>query len=241
MSVAVAVFASGGGTNLQALLDHFQDPGRHAHIALVLSDRADAGALDRAAAAGVPGRVVQVSGRAEEEIAAETLRALEDAGVGLVALAGYLRLMPGVVVRRYTGRMVNIHPALLPAFGGKGMYGANVHRAVLAAGATVSGPTVHLVDERYDEGRILAQWPVPVLPGDTPAILGARVLRAEHALYPSVVEWLAARLAESDDPDRTGDAVADALRKRPGVEGVFRWSEGDETDGSGIRRMLGMD
>lgn len=239
MSVGVAVFASGSGTNLQALLDHFADGRRGAHVALVLSDRSDAAALDRAAEAGVAGRVIAVAGRAEEEVAAEMLRALEEAGVGIIALAGYLRLVPAAVVRRYAGRMVNVHPALLPAFGGKGMYGAHVHRAVLAAGAAVTGVTVHLVDERYDEGRILAQWPVPVRPGDSPSVLGARVLRAEHALYPAAVEWLAGVLG--DGPRDPHEAVVTALRGRRGADGGFRWADGAGADPEGVRRMLGMD
>src|SRR5690606_35781064 len=116
------------------------------------------------------------------------LRLLEDAGIDLIALAGYLKLVPREVVDRFRDRILNIHPALLPAFGGHGMYGLRVHRAVLASGAKVSGATVHLVDERYDEGPIVAQWPVPVLPGDTPARLAARVLKVEHILYPLAVE-----------------------------------------------------
>ncbi|HSJ16236.1 MAG TPA: phosphoribosylglycinamide formyltransferase [Longimicrobiales bacterium] len=192
MSVRIAVLASGGGSNLQALLDAFNiTDDSPARVALVLSDRDDAGALERARAAGVPAHVVPVRGRAEGEVADETLARLEEHAVGLIALAGYLRLLPAAVVRRYPGRIVNIHPALLPAFGGPGMYGERVHAAVLASGTRVSGPTVHFVNERYDEGAILAQWPVPVLPHDTPATLAARVLAVEHRLYPLVVAALA--------------------------------------------------
>ena len=239
MSIRLAVFASGGGTNLQALLDHFGDGDRGATVGLVVSDRQDAGALDRAAAAGLPGRVIGVSGRTTEEVAAETLAALEEAGTQLVALAGYLRLIPSAVTRRFAGRIVNVHPALLPAFGGQGMYGRHVHAAVLASGARVTGPTVHLVDERYDEGRILAQWPVPVLPGDTPDSLARRVLGAEHALYPATVEWLA-RVLESAEGDPEA-AVAAAVGERSGADGGFRWVDDVGADGSGIRRMLGLD
>ena len=196
MSLRLAVFASGGGSNLQALLDHGADrPDAPARVALVVSDRPGAGALERAERAGVPTRVVPVRGRPDAEVSAETIQALEDAGVELVALAGYLRLVPAPVVRRWAGRMVNIHPALLPAFGGPGMYGARVHQAVLEAGCTVTGASVHLVDEVYDRGRILAQWPVPVLPGDTAERLAARVLRVEHRLYPLAVDALARRVA----------------------------------------------
>lgn len=108
-----------------------------------------------------------------------------------ILLAGFLKLLPASVCRDFEGRILNIHPALLPSFGGKGMYGGRVHEAVLRSGASLSGPTIHLVNERYDEGRILAQWPVPVLPGDTAASLGARVLEVEHVLYPAAADALA--------------------------------------------------
>jgi folate-dependent phosphoribosylglycinamide formyltransferase PurN len=111
-----------------------------------------------------------------------------------VALAGYLRLIPAEVVRAFAGRMVNVHPALLPAFGGPGMYGQRVHDAVLASGARLSGPTVHFVTEHYDEGAIIAQWPVPVHAADSAQSLAARVLAAEHRLYP----WCIAALAAGD-------------------------------------------
>jgi formyltetrahydrofolate-dependent phosphoribosylglycinamide formyltransferase len=192
MSVRVAVFASGGGTNLQALLDAFNSGDEApARIALVISDRADAGALERARTAGVPAELLRVGGRSSEDHAEALLGLLTEHAIGLVALAGYLRLVPGAVVQRYRGRIVNIHPALLPAFGGAGMYGERVHEAVLASGARVSGATVHFVDERYDEGAIIAQWPVPVLPRDNAASLGARVLAVEHRLYPLVIAALA--------------------------------------------------
>jgi folate-dependent phosphoribosylglycinamide formyltransferase PurN len=107
--------------------------------------------------------------------------------VDLVVLAGYLKLVPADAVSAFDGRMINIHPALLPSFGGPGMYGIRVHRAVLASGATISGATVHLVNAEYDRGPIVAQWPVPVQPGDTPEALAARILEVEHLLLPAVV------------------------------------------------------
>ena len=112
--------------------------------------------------------------------------------IGLVVLAGYLRFVPVVVTRRFAGRMLNVHPALLPQFGGPGMYGARVHRAVLAARAAASGPSVHFVDEVYDHGAVIAQWRVPVHPTDDEHTLAARVLRAEHLLFPRVVQAVAA-------------------------------------------------
>jgi len=185
--VRVAVLVSGGGTNLQALLDALHDSPL-ARVARVISNRPDAGALARARRAGVPATVLRDPGDA-----AELLAALGDAQ--LVVLAGYLKLVPAAVVSRFRGRMINIHPALLPAFGGPGMYGDRVHAAVLASGAKESGATVHLVDEVFDRGEIIAQERVPVSPTDTPDSLAARVLEAEHRLLPRVVLDLARRIS----------------------------------------------
>jgi formyltetrahydrofolate-dependent phosphoribosylglycinamide formyltransferase len=185
----IAVLASGGGSNLQALLDHLDALGerRAADVVLVASDRAAAGALERARRRGVPAHALDTAGRTTG-----LPPLLRSYGADLVVLAGYLRLVPNEVTRGWRGRIVNVHPALLPAFGGPGMYGERVHAAVLASGARVSGVTVHFVDEEYDRGAIIAQWPVPVHPGDTPHLLAERVLAVEHLLYPRVVQGLAA-------------------------------------------------
>jgi phosphoribosylglycinamide formyltransferase 1 len=217
VSLPTAVFVSGGGSNLQALLDRFASGGA-ARIALVITDRQDAGALQRAAAAGVPALHIPTGGRPADEVAQDTLAALHRYDIELVALAGYLRLVPAAVTQAYRDRILNIHPALLPAFGGRGMYGRRVHEAVLAAGCRVTGATVHRVDERYDEGRIIAQWPVPVLPGDDASTLAARVLQVEHRLYPAAVEAVAAR---------RGGAVAP--RRYFGGADVFRLGPVDES------------
>ena len=177
----VAVFASGGGTNLQALLDTCRPP-EPASIVLVVSDKPAAGALERAKTAGVATHVIDDPTDGEAII-----QLLRNAGVDLVVLAGYLKHVPVAVVRKYDGRMINVHPALLPSFGGKGMYGIRVHRAVIEAGAAVSGVTIHLVNEEFDRGTPLAQWPVPVHSGDTPETLAARTLEVEHQLLPLVV------------------------------------------------------
>jgi formyltetrahydrofolate-dependent phosphoribosylglycinamide formyltransferase len=181
MPLSVAVCSSGGGTNLQALLDGLSGESRVA-IALVMSDRAGSGGLARAEQAGVESHVFQNPASGEE-----WLTALGKHRIDLVVLAGFLKLVPASVIEAYRGRIINIHPALLPAFGGPGMYGRRVHEAVLASGVRVSGCTVHLVDELYDHGEILAQRRVPVLPGDTVESLAARVLEAEHQLLPAVV------------------------------------------------------
>lgn len=193
----IAVLASGGGSNLGALLDHLDRSGdaRAADVALVAANRAGAGALTRAAAREIPAVVIDP---AVGDVALPAL--LAEHGIDLVVLAGYLRLVPPTVTTAYRGRVVNIHPALLPAFGGPGMYGERVHRAVLESGARISGATVHFVDDAYDRGPIIAQWPVPVLAGDTAAVLAARVLRAEHALLPLVVDAVASgRIWLADD------------------------------------------
>jgi len=179
------VLVSGSGTNLQALLDAL-GPAGPARVVHVISTRPDAGALERARAAGVPTTVLS-----DARDAVELLAALRDAD--LAVLAGYLQRIPPAVVARFRLRLINIHPALLPAFGGPGMYGRRVHEAVLASGAAISGATVHYVDEEYDRGPIIAQWPVPVRAGDTPESLAARVLEVEHRLLPRVVLELVRR------------------------------------------------
>jgi phosphoribosylglycinamide formyltransferase-1 len=187
----IAVLASGGGSNLQALIDHFASLGeaRAADIVLVASDRPDAGALERARRAGIPTALIASkrapSGRALMEL-------LTEHRVDLVVLAGYLQLVPSDVTRTFAGRVLNVHPAPLPQFGGPGMYGARAHRAVLDAGVATSGPTVHFVDDVYDHGPVIAHWPVPVRPEDDAHALAARVLRAEHLLFPRVVQAVAA-------------------------------------------------
>jgi formyltetrahydrofolate-dependent phosphoribosylglycinamide formyltransferase len=223
----VAVFASGGGTNLQAPIDGLNGRANAAaNVTLVVSDRADARALARARSAAVRAEVVAVSGEDPARVSADTMALLDDGSIDIVALAGYVKLVPEEVVRAYRGRIVNIHPALLPAFGGKGMYGARVHRAVIAAGCTVTGVTVHYVDEKYDVGRPIIQWPVPVLPDDTAETLAARVLRIEHIVYPMAVEAVARRIG----------ATLPARRDQPDPV-AFGWSMQPPSD-SDIRRLL---
>lgn len=198
----VAVLASGGGSNLQAIHDYLEDrgPDAPAEIALVVSDRVSAGALDRASGWDVP--AVHLPKERHDALGA----LLAEHGVTHVALAGYLRLVPEDVVRAFAGRMLNVHPALLPAFGGPGMYGQRVHAAVLAAGARVSGPTVHFVTPRFDEGAIIAQWPVPVRTDDTPERLASRVLAVEHRIYPWCVAAVAAGQITLGDDGRARGA-----------------------------------
>jgi formyltetrahydrofolate-dependent phosphoribosylglycinamide formyltransferase len=189
MSASIAVLASGSGSNLQAILDHFDALGSDApgEVVLVASDRPDALALERARRRGIEALPL------DREMRTAGLRQLlSDRQVTHVALAGYMRLVPAEAARAWAGRMLNVHPALLPAFGGKGMYGHHVHEAVVASGARVTGATVHFVDEQYDHGATIAQWPVPVFPSDTPETVAIRVLEVEHQLYPRCVAAVAA-------------------------------------------------
>lgn len=226
MSRRIAVFASGGGSNLQSLIDAFNgERDRGARVALVVADR-PCGALERASHAGIEHTLIDARALSADDLAITTLAALAGARIDVVALAGYLRLVPAPVVQRYRGTMTNIHPALLPAFGGAGMYGLRVHRAVLAAGARVSGATVHAVDERYDEGRALAQWPVPVLDDDTPETLAARVLAVEHRLYPLALERLVRTL--------------DGLSADPPPAWAFGVAAGEDEMARAMRRACGL-
>jgi len=181
MTMRIAVAISGRGSNLEALLRALE-PGAPAEVVLVVSDRADAAGLARARDRGIPAELIS-----QPEDGEEWLTLLRKSQADLVVLAGYVKLVPAPVIVAYRGRIINIHPALLPDFGGKGMYGARVHQAVLASGARETGATVHLVDEVYDRGAVLAQARVPVLPGDTPERLAERVLEVEHRLLPAVV------------------------------------------------------
>jgi len=211
MTARIAVLASGGGTNLQAILDYLAARGhkRAGDVVLVASDNSSAGALDRARRADVPAAVLK-SGRAPD--GCDMLGLLEEHRVDFIALAGFLRLLPKEVIAEFPSRILNIHPALLPSFGGPGMYGERVHRAVLQSGAGVSGATVHYVDEEYDNGTIIAQWPVPVLADDTVQSLAARVLKVEHVLYPRVIDAVASGRWRFDSrPRPVPDAAAFAL------------------------------
>lgn len=191
-SLRCAVFASGGGTNFQAILDAIDQGDLPATVTVCVSNTPSAGALDRATDHDVPASVVDPDAFSTAEAFGEALIETLDAhDVTFAALAGYTRKIPRNVVDAYRGRMTNIHPALLPAFGGKGMYGMRVHEAVLDYGAHWSGATVHLVDEEYDHGPIVLQEPVPVYPDDTPDDLAARVLTVEHRLYPEALRLFA--------------------------------------------------
>ena len=189
MTVRVAVLASGRGTNLQALIDHFSSLGAHspAQIGLVASNKKGAPALERARHASIAAEAFNAG-----DDGCELLELLKRHDIELVVLAGYMKRIPPSVVREFHGRIINVHPGLLPEFGGAGMYGARVHQAVLASGSRTTGVTVHLVDDEFDHGPVVAQWRVKVNEDDTPETLAARVLEVEHAIYPRAVEMIAA-------------------------------------------------
>lgn len=191
--VNVAVLVSGGGTNLQALLDAEKEGKyRNAHIALVVASKPGVYALERAAKAGVESAVVSRRDFASaEEFNDAMLNTLKKHGIGAVVLAGYLSMVGENVIAAYRDKILNVHPSLIPSFCGPGFYGLRVHEAALAKGVKVTGATVHLVNEKYDDGRIVLQKAVDVLPGDTPEVLQRRVMeQAEWILLPRALDML---------------------------------------------------
>ncbi len=180
----LAIMASGNGSNAARFMEYFSS---HPviEVQLVISNNASAGVLDRAADHGVATRILPAKAWEDKE---KVLSLFEEHAIDAIVLAGYMRLIPEWLIRKYPDRIFNIHPALLPDFGGKGMYGIHVHRAVIQSGVKRSGITIHLVNERYDEGQILFQKSIPVRRDDTPESLAERVQRLEHVYYPLVVE-----------------------------------------------------
>ncbi|GAB5535193.1 MAG: phosphoribosylglycinamide formyltransferase [Rubricoccaceae bacterium] len=195
----LAFFASGGGSNVQAILDAIDTHQLDAEPVLLISDRPGCGALSRASTRGLPTVVMPPKDYPDESAFGDALlTTLRQLDVDTLALAGYLKKIPRDVVQAFSGRILNVHPSLLPAFGGPGFYGRRVHQAVLNAGCRVSGATVHLVDAEYDTGPILLQGCVPVEESDTPESLAARVLSVEHSLFPRALDLLAADRIQID-------------------------------------------
>lgn len=189
MAVRIAVLASGGGTNLQALIDFLAARGELAagEVVLVAANREQAEALGRARAAAIPAAAFGA-----DDDGSALLALLREHAIDLVVLAGYLKRIPPAVTRAFHGRIINIHPGLLPDFGGAGMYGSKVHTAVIESGARSTGVTAHFVDDEFDHGPVIAQWRVAVKDGDTAESLAQRVLEVEHLVYPRVVDMVAA-------------------------------------------------
>lgn len=192
MKTRIAVLVSGGGTNLQAILDAAK-AGKipHGEIALVVSNKEGAYALTRAEQAGVPSVVIKGA-----DFEQQLMAALKEADIGMIVLAGFMKILSGSFTSQWPERILNVHPALIPSFCGEGYYGLKVHEEALRYGVKVTGATVHYVNEIPDGGRIIAQKAVDVLPGDTPELLQRRVMeQAEWILLPQAVEQVAARYA----------------------------------------------
>ncbi len=199
------VLVSGGGTNLQALIDA-EKSGKleHGTIAAVISDRPEVFSIERARQAGIPVFVETPKkelswAERNAELSTRILEKAESLKIDAVILAGFLSILQGKIISEYAGKIINLHPALLPAFGGKGMYGMKVHQAVLAAGETESGCTVHFVDDGTDTGPIILQRKVPVLPGDSPEDLAERIHKEEHAAIVDAAVMLIGRIQGSID------------------------------------------
>jgi len=190
--INLAAFASGRGSNFSAILNYLLEHSIPARYVLVVSDRSHPPVADLALAKGIPFLHLNPMAFPEpEEYVTRLIGELDSHSVEWITLAGYLKLIPSAVVEHFRGRMLNIHPALLPLFGGPGMYGEHVHRAVIESGMKVSGATVHIVDEEFDRGPIVVQETVPVHFEDTPETLAQRVLEVEHRIYPRAVELAA--------------------------------------------------
>lgn len=180
----LAIFASGGGSNARKIIEYFEKKPA-VRVSLLISNKKDAPALEMAGSFGIATHVINRKEFYETE---NLLEILQQYKIDFIALAGFLWLIPPYLVRAYPRRMTNIHPALLPKYGGKGMYGWHVHEAVRAAGETESGMTIHYVNENYDEGDIIFQARCPIDPDDTPQDIAAKVLKLEHRYYPEVLD-----------------------------------------------------
>jgi phosphoribosylglycinamide formyltransferase-1 len=182
----ICVFASGNGSNAENIIRYFQGRNDIA-VSLIVTNNPQAGVITRARNLGVP---VLICGKEEMQAPEGLSVRLQQEGIDLIVLAGFMRLIPSALLNAFAGRLVNIHPALLPKFGGKGMYGMHVHEAVIRAGEKESGITIHHVNEEYDKGEVLLRKSCSVLPGDTPEALSARIQELEHLHYPPVIESL---------------------------------------------------
>lgn len=185
----IAVFASGRGSNLMAILNAIKEGILNAKVSVVISNNSNAGALEIAKANGIDAlHISRKQFSSDEEYIRKILDELRSRNIQLIVLAGYMKKIPSEVVKEYRNRILNVHPALLPAFGGQGMYGLNVHKAVIESGVKITGVTVHIVDEEYDHGPIVMQRAVEVRDSDTPETLAQRVLEVEHEIYPQAIK-----------------------------------------------------
>jgi phosphoribosylglycinamide formyltransferase-1 len=185
------IFASGRGTNAKAIIDYFKEQGG-AEVVLIVTNKADAGIVDIAQAEGIPCLLTSNKKLADPSAITE-LKAYDPS---LIVLAGFLLKIPAAIIEAFRERIINIHPALLPKWGGQGMWGHHVHRSVIEAGELQSGITIHLVDEEYDHGATLLQATCPVLSGDVPDTLAARIHKLEHFYYPKAIQFLLQELEQ---------------------------------------------
>jgi phosphoribosylglycinamide formyltransferase 1 len=196
MKQRVAIFASGGGSNAQALMDAMRAPEFPAEAVLLFSDKETAHALERAKEAGVMTLYLDPKGYdSRQDFDRALVTILGELKVDIICFAGYMRIVSPVLIKAFAGRILNVHPSLLPKFGGEGMYGMHVHKAVIQAGVSESGATVHMVTEAVDEGEIVLQAKVVVGPGDTPESLAKRVLEQEHLIYPQALRLISEKLS----------------------------------------------
>lgn len=184
----LVIFASGSGTNMQAIIDEIEAGLIEAEIAGLIVNKSDIKAIERAEKYKIP--VSIITEKDENRFKEKLQKKLYEWEPDLIVLAGFLKKIPDLIIKEYKNKIINIHPALLPKFGGKGYFGLNVHKAVLESGDKETGCTVHYVNEQYDKGPIIEQAKVPVKPSDTPELLAKRVLKAEHILLPSVIKKL---------------------------------------------------
>lgn len=182
----LVIFASGSGTNMQAIIDEVEEKRIDAKIAGLIANKPGIKAIERAKKYGIPVSVIMDSDPVS--YTAQLEKKLTEWKPDLIVLAGFLKKIPDSIIKAYKNKIINIHPALLPKFGGKGFYGLNVHKAVIESGDKITGCTVHYVNEEYDKGPVISQKKVEVLPSDTPEILAKRVLKAEHQLLPLVIK-----------------------------------------------------
>lgn len=195
MSRNIAIFASGNGTNAENIIKYFSG-NKDIKVKIVMANKADAFVLERAHRLGIPTLYIN---REQWADATHILTLLHEQQIDFIVLAGFLARIPDALLHAYPNRIVNIHPSLLPKFGGKGMYGNKVHEAVVAAGETESGITIHYLNEHYDEGQIIAQYRCPVMPNDTPQDVATRVHALEYEYYPKVIEQLLMALPATDE------------------------------------------
>lgn len=195
MSRNIAIFASGNGTNAENIIKYFSG-NKDIKVKIVMTNKADAFVLERAHRLGIPTLYIN---REQWADATHILTLLHEQQIDFIVLAGFLARIPDALLHAYPNRIVNIHPSLLPKFGGKGMYGNKVHEAVVAAGETESGITIHYLNEHYDEGQIIAQYRCPVIPNDTPQDVATRVHALEYEYYPKVIEQLLTTLPATDE------------------------------------------